>query len=711
MFRTLTRLLAVCLLALSPLWGVGSAAARPAGYPVWPSFLSTGCNSVSSSAGGTTTVCGQGGFLLTQVNSGYACNRLDIGISAFSSGPFIVTGTADSGSVENTITVNDTGDYTMDFPGFLVNNLIVIQMSAPDSGSMTVAYIQTIPCPVATATATVNPSSTATNTPVPVTGTATTIPTNTPLPSGHSTFTPTGTRTATPGPTNTITPTASSTPIPVGRACGIGVVFLNCNIPIAGGSPSYASNYWAQDPAYTGGTNPCTSSTGFGANAIDCNNSLITNQYFTATSNGYACVDITYITGGVANIYFDTGGGYALRSSVSSSGVICSSSTVTNGQSVGVGLSGNGTAFVLESVFESGTAPGAGTGTRNCGIGFDFFNCNMTGPNGQKDGYSTYSWAHNPAYTGGFQPCFDASANFGANEVDCDNSLITNQYFTSPQVGYPCVTISYNNGGDINIYYDMGSGLSLRATVSTSSVTCAATQASVGQSVGVGLSGNGTAFELVNVFLSTGNGTPLPTVASSTPTVTNTSTPTGTPTPGPTTPPATLTEQAKQTETAVASSFTPTPIPIPGAQETLIPTDTPCPGGCAVGQLTQVPGFATRVLVDTSPFSALEHLSLARSSCQPFGYVQIPVPVIHGTPALGSTTPLSFTWTAPVTHTWDDTNVFSNTALQPCAMVKEIPSFVWDFTYWLSVLMCAVGWFMWLIGFVGRLSGDETING
>jgi len=165
------------------------------------------------------------------------------------------------------------------------------------------------------------------------------------------------------------------------------------------------------------------------------------------------------------------------------------------------------------------------------------------------------------------------------------------------------------------------------------------------------------------------------------------------------------------TLTAIAASFTTTPIPIPGAISTAIPSDTPCPGGCAVGQLTQVPGFATRVLVDTSPFSALEHLSLARSSCQPFGYVQLPVPVIHGTPALGSTTPLSFTWTAPVTHTWDDTNVFSNTALQPCAMVNEIPSFVWDLTYWLSVLMCAVGWFMWLIGFVGRLSGEETING
>jgi hypothetical protein len=193
------------------------------------------------------------------------------------------------------------------------------------------------------------------------------------------------------------------------------------------------------------------------------------------------------------------------------------------------------------------------------------------------------------------------------------------------------------------------------------------------------------------------------------PTSTATSTPAATGTP--TLAPSTATAAAQLTLTAIASSFTPTPIPIPGQQETAIPTDTECPGGCAVAQLTQIPGLSTRVLVDTSPFTALQHLSIARSDCAPFGYVQIPMPVIHGTPALGSTIPLSYTWTAPVTHTWDDTHIFSNTALQPCAMVNEIPTFVWDLTYWLSVIMCAVGWFMWLIGFVGRLSGDETING
>jgi hypothetical protein len=43
--------------------------------------------------------------------------------------------------------------------------------------------------------------------------------------------------------------------------------------------------------------------------------------------------------------------------------------------------------------------------------------------------------------------------------------------------------------------------------------------------------------------------------------------------------------------------------------------------------------------------------------------------------------------------------------------MDEIPTFVWDFTYWLSVFGAAVVWIMWMIGLVGRLSGDETING
>ena len=164
--------------------------------------------------------------------------------------------------------------------------------------------------------------------------------------------------------------------------------------------------------------------------------------------------------------------------------------------------------------------------------------------------------------------------------------------------------------------------------------------------------------------------------------------------------------------TATATSTpTSTPVSIPGAQETAIPTSTECPGGCIVTALTAIPGLATRVTVDTSPFDPLKNLSLSRSSCQPFGYAQIPYPVIHGTPALGSTTPLSVTWTVPNTSTWNDSTPYSNTAIQPCAMVKEIPTVTWDITYWLSVLMLAIGYFLWLLGFVGRFSGDHSIDG
>src|SRR6185312_1549543 len=100
-----------------------------------------------------------------------------------------------------------------------------------------------------------------------------------------------------------------------------------------------------------------------------------------------------------------------------------------------------------------------------------------------------------------------------------------------------------------------------------------------------------------------------------------TSTPTLTPVPGTSTPTQTPTQ---------------TPVPIPGAMSTNIPTATECPGGCAVAALTQIPGLSTRVTVDTSPFSPLENLSLARSSCAPFGFALVPVPHIIGTPAFGS---------------------------------------------------------------------------
>jgi len=302
-------------------------------------------------------------------------------------------------------------------------------------------------------------------------------------------------------------------------------------------------------------------------------------------------------------------------------------------------------------------------------------------------------------YWAGSPQCGNENLRLGLSpsDIDCQSGEFAGQNITVPGNGQLSFRV-WCDGGSGNWLGISDSNGNVLTQIQNANGTCVHNP---GQQISTNVTGGST----YQVWITLGTsivGTHIDNVTFTYGAGVNTATPTSTPT-------GTATGTA--TPPGPTSTPTQTPLPIPGAQSTPIPTDTPCPGGCAVGQLTQVPGFATRVLVDTSPFSALEHLSLARSSCQPFGYVQIPVPVIHGTPALGSTTPLSFTWTAPVTHTWDDTNVFSNTALQPCAMVKEIPSFVWDFTYWLSVLMCAVGWCMWLIGFVGRLSGDETING
>src|ERR1700735_5411977 len=124
--KRLIRILAVIALALSPVWGysedvAASGLSSPEHYPVWPSFLSTGCSALQGPGGSTTVTCGTGAFFLTQVNSGYECNELDINIASFSAGPFIVTATVNSGSQSNTVTIEDTGDYFMEFPGFLTN--------------------------------------------------------------------------------------------------------------------------------------------------------------------------------------------------------------------------------------------------------------------------------------------------------------------------------------------------------------------------------------------------------------------------------------------------------------------------------------------------------------------------------------------------------------------------------------------------------------
>lgn len=545
--RRLAAAATVCLLLINCL-SASQAQGAPSRYPVWPSFLSDSCTTVSG--GNTTIVCGVGGSLLSQVNSGYACNRLDISISAFSSGPFTVTATADSGTVNQTFSINETGDYTIDIPGYLVNNLIGIQIDAPDSGSMSIAYIQTLTCPVPNTatpvpdTATPNPSDTAT--PVPATSTAgpshtpTTIPTNTPLPSGHTTFTATPTTTETPVPA-TATPSPTFPAGLTSRDCGINMVFRDCNL-------AYGTTYWQEIP---GVSSPCSNrSIDFGSEPdnFDCNNDHYgSEQLFTAPANGSVFVHIECIAG--------------------------------SGWTIGFADTSN---LVLEENDQ---------GNGNC-------------PNTEASGLTQ-------AVTGGTSYYFFMERGASQWEGYIDSATFT-----------------------------YGTGV---ATI-------------------------------------TDTPTPQP----------GTATPTGTATPPPTN----------------------TPLPIPGAKETAIPTDTPCPRGCAVAKLTAVPGaLETALPINTSPFTPLENLSLSRSACTAFFTAAIPMPHVIGTPVYGSTTPLDITWTLPTSGTTgiSSTSPISATgaaAFQPCAD-PAIPMWVWDLTYWGSVLMTFIAFTMWIITVVARLSGNR----
>lgn len=543
--RLLSRILAA--VAASGIWLFipGSTSARPASYPVWPSFLSTGCNAIQGPTGSTTISCGQGAFLLSQINSGYACNQVDISITSFGSGPFTVTGTVNSGSQSNTLSINGTGNYYMTFPGFLVNNLVTIQISAPDSGSMTIGSISSSACPVATSTDTPNPSFTATNTPVPVTGTPTPIPTNTPFPSGHSTFTPAPTQTGTP-PVSTHTPTVTPTIDPTSS-------WFNC------GEPSFPM--------------------------LDCTARSWTDANHNTTSGPWA--------GSAASCFGDTAPSiqtFAVQFPVQAQ---CIQTVIaqTNGS--------------LDMLIAMNEFSGQGSFNMN-GVSYGPFNTTF--------GLQQFTFGTAVA---GLPYTFQILEQ---NSIGAQHEWLLQDAWVQPTGGTP--------------------------------------------------------------------GTGTPTLS---PTVTSTPTPV----------PGTSTDTPVPTDT---------PIPIPGAMSTNIPTSTECPGGCAVKALTAIPGLSTVTTVDTSPFSQLQHLSLARNGCTAFGYVQIPMPVIHGTPALGMTNPLSVTWTLPITHDWDNTHPYSNTAIEPCAM-DEIPTSIWDFTYWLSVFGAATVWIMWMIGLVGRLSGDETING
>jgi len=576
----IVRFLAVVALALSPVWGVPSVHAASMKYPTWPNFESDGCNTISSSTGfGITISCGTGGFALTQVNSGYACNNIDISVSGFSGSQFTVVATAQSGSVNNNFTINSDGDYYLQFPYFLTNNLVTLQIGQGSGGGgvMTINSISESACPVATNTATPsntstpNPSDTVTNTPTvtatPTSGpshTLTPIPTFTPLPSGHNTFTPTGT--STPQNTATITPTPGPGEVDCGEAS---FPLLNCNmVPNVYTSQIIPPNHWT-------------------------------------------------ITG-------------------------CS------------GWSSTGSPFGRQA--------------------------------GNASGWYNYSDGLSAAFTlnNSFDACVDAKQTVNAPVSGILYAHVTGGFHNS-QIGINGATPANITLGTNNLGHITAGNVTVAWAIDQ---TCCVA--------------NGTGYVTYDDWY----------VVPDTPWTPG---PTSTATPTSTVPPLTATAIAAVTQTFVASSFTPTPIPIPGAPETPIPTDTECPGGCAVAKLTAIPGMSTRVTVDTSPFDPLKNMSLTRSSCVPFGYLQIPVPHIIGTPAFGSTTPLSYTWTTPITGPWDNSIisgsiVLTNTAVQPCGM-SEIPTFVWDLTYWLSVIMLAVGWFLWLIGFVGRLSGEETING
>ena len=346
-------------------------------------------------------------------------------------------------------------------------------------------------------------------------------------------------------------------------------------------------------------------------------------------------------------------------------------------------------------------ATGTGTATPtppSCPFGWGFYDCDFQLQGGYTGSWhpGVTPWSTAPwTYGGGSQ--YDWGCDYsGVPGTGICHAASVMQENTVPQDGVFCVNATVAGTGALTGWAEVDQYTSYAESLSSGSVNVCTPTLAGGTVLWLYLgNSDGTYTSWANIqvlFAPSGSTTPIGTY---------TSTPTATPLPG------------TPTETGTATD---TPVSIPGAKETAIPTSTECPGGCIVTALTAIPGLSTRVTVDTSPFDPLKALSLSRSSCQPFGYAQIPYPVIHGTPAVGSTTPLSVTWTVPNTSTYYDgviggDIILTNTAVQPCAMVREIPPVTWDITYWLSVLMLAIGFILWLIGFVGRLSGDHSVNG
>jgi hypothetical protein len=570
-----------------------------------------------------------GDFLLTQVNSGYACNELDITISSFYSGPFTATGSVNSGSQSNTVSITESGSYYMQFPGFLTNNLITIQIAAPDSGSMTIGSIQTTTCPVASPTATTNPSFTPTNTPVPVTGTPTPIPTFTPLPSGHNTFTATRTpaaNTQTPTPAATSTPTAANgatiaaataTALAVATVCPAARSVLYGAIPNAGFACGVVWNGSTQSQAPSPPPVRWSYQQGVGSGSAY----LFTVPGFGQHNAGGV------ITGQTTNdlLIMDPGGDYA-------AGPLGFQGSVT-GYFVAPGTSGVAYAATLQAGLLQSAAYN-GSDASDSLNGWDY-TAYPAVPAIEATAIPLAPFRLNCSVSGGPLPHCNAGA------MQTIHATLIGGHF------YSMYSEAFNTYSQLYI----------------SSFTYDA-------------------------------GTPGP---SSTPTVTSTLTETPTGVPG--------------TATATPTT-TSTPPDIPGAISTAVATDTPCPNGCAVAKLTGVPAaIKTALPIDTSPFTPLENLSLARSSCAPFFNAFVPIPVVHGTPVYGSTTPFDVTWVVPVSGTTDlsGTSPISgtgNAVFQPCAQ-KGIPTWVWDLTYWGSVLFTFVAFTLWIVSVVARLSGNN----
>lgn len=289
------------------------------------------------------------------------------------------------------------------------------------------------------------------------------------------------------------------------------------------------------------------------------------------------------------------------------------------------------------------------------------------------------------------------------------NSLIVDvrQSFVAYASGYLCETLSYStgeNGMPETYFVNGGTATAYRTYGRTTTFNGCQGGIVAGNTYSWAMENNPGTDRYANidaVYLSSSSsgGTPIPTAtATAAPTATNAPTFT----PGPTWTP-------RPTATTA-----PTATAVPGATDTMIANIDSCLalGNCS-GQVTPIAGVATGIAVpigtkfaiDTSPLSALQHLSTARSACTSFGKAPIVVPQVTDVPGGNAATPdtVAYTWTTLSASTavisgttWDYTQV------QPCAM-PAIPSFVWDLSWYGSVIAIFVLFIVWLFVYIRRL--------